>query len=589
MTKNMSSRCQCVFIRKIIAAFLFIISFAAAIISGQQNVNASFAPAGGEDAKKADAFLSQWENNDMPGCSVGAVKDGNLVYKRAFGLANLDYDVPNTTSTLFNLASVSKPFTAMSIALLAEQGKLSLDDEIQKHVPEIPKYDHPVTIRHLIHHSSGIREYQALVLFGGLGMDNVYSDKTILEMLGRQKNISFVPGSKYQYSNSNYHLLGIIVGRVSGKSLREFAQENIFKPLGMKNTLFFDNRFEVVKNRASGYMVGPGTNIRVRSSLFDLVGGGGVLTTIEDLYLWTQNYYEPKVGNKETIRMMTTPGTLNGSEKMTYAFGVWRQEYKGLPTIEHSGNMAGFRAKIFAFPEQKFTAIALCNNTAILPSVIVAKLADIYLEGQLKPVAPGPTSAAQSALPPTTAISPKDAEVYAGIYAHRESGKMLKLSVKDGKLVESAIFNKEVPVSAAAENRLIVAEGNGMAELMPIIGKSGAVVEIRIMTKSGKPDVFVPAKPPLDSPHQLSEYAGNYYGEELDADHKISLNGDKLSLQISESLILQLTPAYADVFTAAGGQINLLFKRDDKGKITGSIFNSGADGRDVKGVDFRRL
>jgi CubicO group peptidase (beta-lactamase class C family) len=253
------------------ALILFLVGLNNARILGQQNMKAKFELSDEEAAKKADAFLAQWDKNDMPGCGVGAVRDGKLVYKRAFGMANLDYDVPNTTSTLFNLASVSKPFTAMSIALLAQQGKLSLDDDIRKYVPELPKYEETITIRHLIHHTSGLREYQALVLFGGLGTDNAYNDKDILNMLSRQKNISFKPGSKHQYSNSNYHLLGIIVSRVSGKSLRLFAEENIFKPLGMKNTMFSDNRFEVVKNRASGYMVGSDQSIRARSSLFDLV------------------------------------------------------------------------------------------------------------------------------------------------------------------------------------------------------------------------------------------------------------------------------------------------------------------------------
>ena len=287
------------------------VGFTTTDILGQQNMTAKTQPSDDESAKKVDAFLSQWDKNDMPGCSVGAVKDGRLVYKRAFGMANLDYDVPNTTSTLFNLASVSKPFTAMSIALLAQQGKLSLDDDIRKYVPEIPKYDETITIRHLIHHSSGIREYQALVLLGGLGTDNAYSDKAILNMLARQKNVSFKPGAKYQYSNSNYHLLGIIVSRVSGKSLRLFAEENIFKPLGMKNTLFFDNRNEVVKNRAAGYQVGQDKSISARSSLDVLAGASGVLSSVEDLYLWTQNYYEPKIGNKELIQLLTTPRTLN--------------------------------------------------------------------------------------------------------------------------------------------------------------------------------------------------------------------------------------------------------------------------------------
>ncbi len=575
------------FIRKIIVAFLLMVGFTASDILGQQNMTAKLTPSDDESVKKVDAFLSQWDKNDMPGCAVGAVRDGRLVYKRAFGMANLDYDVPNTTSTLFNLASVSKPFTAASIALLAQQGKLSLDDDIRKYVPEIPKYDQTVTIRHLIHHTSGIREYQALVLFGGLGTDDAYNDKDILNMLARQKNISFKPGSKYQYSNSNYHLLGIIIGRVSGKSLREFAEENIFKPLGMKNTMFSDNRFEVVKNRASGYMVGPDKSIRARSSLFDLVGGGGVLTTVEDLYLWTQNYYEPKIGNKEMIQLLTTPGTLNGGEKMNYAFGVWRQEYKGLPVIEHSGNMSGFRAKIFSFPEQKFTAIALCNNMAILPSVIVNKLADIYLEGQLKPDAPSQKKAAES-LPQAITLPEKEALRYAGIYANLEIGKVFKLSLKDGKLINSGLLQYEIPVTPISENRLLIVEGANVTELNPVFNKSGTISEIKILTKSGKPDIFVPVKPPFDSAQQLSEYAGTYYSEELDADYKLTLQGNNLSLQISENLKPTLTAAYADVFAFAGGQGNLSFTRDDKGKITGFVFNSAIDGRDVKGVAFKR-
>jgi CubicO group peptidase (beta-lactamase class C family) len=358
----MRKRYQNIFIRKIIVVILFMVGFTATDILGQQNMAAKTQPSDDESAKKVDAFLAQWDKNDMPGCGIGIVKDGKLVYKRSFGMANLDYDVPNTPLTLFNLASASKPFTAFSIALLAQQGKLSLDDDIRKYVPEMPKYDDTITIRHLLNHTSGIRDYQALVFFSALTPDNALNDKAVLNMLAHQKNISFKPGAKHQYSNSGYHLLGIIVGRVSGKSLRAFAEENIFKPLGMKNTLFFDNRFEVVKNRASGYRVGSDKSIRARSSLFDLVGGGGVLTTVEDLYLWDQNFYEPKVGNKELIQLLTTPGTLNSGEKLDYAFGLWRTEYKGLLVIRHSGNhthliretMGNFHAKL---DSQKFLRI----------------------------------------------------------------------------------------------------------------------------------------------------------------------------------------------------------------------------------------
>lgn len=379
----------------------------------------------------------------------------------------------------------------------------------------------------------------------------------------------------------------MIVGRVSGKSLRSFAEENIFKPLGMKNTMFFDNRFEVVKNRASGYMVGPGNSIRARSSLFDLVGGGGVLTTVEDLYLWTQNYFEPKIGNKEMIRLLTTPGILNDGEKIDYAFGVWRHEYKGLPLVEHSGNMSGFRAKIFSFPEQKFAAIALCNNMAILPSVIVKKLADIYLEGQLKPDAPGQKNVAET-LPAEFPLPEKDAQRYAGFYASSKSGAVFKLCLKDGKLINSGLLQNETTMIPTSENCFLMVAGSDKFELVPVFNQSGKISEIKITGNGGKPDVFLPVKPPFDSPEQLAEYAGTYYSDEFDADYKLTLEGNSLVLQIGENLKPTLTAAYADVFTAAGGQINLVFDRDEKGKITGFVFNSAADGREVKGIAFKR-
>lgn len=476
----------------------------------------------------------------------------------------------------------------MSIALLAQQEKLSLDDDIRKYVPEIPKYDETVTIRHLIHHSSGIREYQALVLLGGLGTDNAYSDKDILNMLARQKNLSFAPGAKYQYSNSGYFLMGIIVKRVSGKSLRAFAEENIFKPLGMKNTLFYDNRNEIIKNRAHGFQVGQDKSINARYTLDTLVGAGGVLSSVEDLSLWTQNYYEPKIGNKELIELLTTPKTLNGGEKNSYAFGVSRGEYKGLPMIMHSGNNSGYRARIHSFPEQKFTVIALSNNTAIFPSAIADKLADIYLEGQLKLDAPPSKKTVAENLPPAITLTEKEAQRYAGIYANLETGKVFKLTLRDGKLVNSGLLQNEIPVMPVSENRLLIVEGANVTELNPIFNNSGAVSEIKILTKSGKPVIFLPVKPPFDSAQQLSEYVGTYYSEELDADYKLTLEGKNLSLQISENLKPTLTAAYADVFTTAGGQINLSFTRDDKGKITEFVFNSGVDGREVKGVAFKR-
>jgi hypothetical protein len=266
---------------------------------------------------------------------------------------------------------------------------------------------------------------------------------------------------------------------------------------------------------------------------------------------------------------------------------MWRGEYKGLPIIMHSGNMMGYRARIVSFPEQQFTVIALSNNMAIFPSAIAEKLADIYLEGQLKPDVPSPKKVAET-LPPAIVLPEKEALRYAGIYANPETGKVFKLSLKDGKFINSGLLKNEIPVIPISENRFGMVAGTDKYELVPVFNQSGTISEITLIMNGGKPDIFVPVKPPFDSPQQLSEYVGTYYSDEFNADYKISLKGNNLVLPIGESLVAPLTAAYADVFTTAGGVINLSFTRDDKGNIAGFVFNSAADEREVKGIAFKR-
>ena len=565
----------------------FIIGLIVTGVFGQQSMTDVTKPTAEELSKKVDMFLSQWDKNDMPGVAVGVISDGKFVYKRAVGMANLDHDVPNTTTTLFNVASVSKAFTAACIVLLSQQGKLSLDDDIRKHIPEMPQYADTITIRHLLHHISGIREYQALVRFAGLATDSDYDEKFVLKALARQKNISFKPGSKYSYSNSNYVLLGMIVARVSGKSLRAFADENIFKPLGMKNTRFDDNRFEIVKNRAHGYMVGPGNSVRVRSTLDDLVGDGGILTTVEDLYLWDQNFYDPKVGGREMISLLTTPATLNSGEKITYAFGMWNSKYKGIKKVTHSGNVSGFRAQLVSFPDQRFSVIVLSNNSAIIPPTLVEKLANIYLEGQFTETAAKPKVDIAS-LPAGSPIAEADAARYAGIFASADKGLTFKMNIKDGKLFHTGLAKSELPVMRTAEGRLVMVEGESRYEMIPVVDTKGAVTQMKLPRSNGDADTFVRVRAAFDSPEKLEEYTGAYYSEEFDANYRIVRKGNGFAVQLSDNFEAPLTPAYEDVFTTANGQINLMFKRDAKGKISGFVFNSAIDEREVKGVAFSR-
>jgi CubicO group peptidase (beta-lactamase class C family) len=538
-----------------------------------------------EAAAKVDAYLAQWDK-DMPGCAVGVIKNGQLIYKRGVGMANLTYDVPNTPSMRFEVASTTKPFTAMAVALLAEQGKLSIDDDVRKYIPELPSYGDIITIRHLMHHISGLREYEALIFFGGRGNENAHPEKEVLNLITRQKNINFKPGTKYQYSNTGFLLLGVIVKRITGKSLRAFAEENMFKPLGMKSTLFRDDRTEILKNRAAGYIKGPSGAFRLRTSLDDLVGDGGLLTNVEDLALWVQNYFEPKVGTKETIRMLSTAGTLNNGAKINYGFGQFHGSYRGLPVIKHSGNVSGFRAQIARYHDQNFAVIALSNNSAIFPAEIVAKVADIYLDGRFPAAAA--TNKTPPAMPHGDPITAEGAARYTGIFTNTDLGTTFRMSVKDGKLVNVGLLQKEVPVMSTKDKHLlIVADGNAY-EMVPGFDNSGQIIEVKMLRSNGTSDIFLRVKPPVDSPEQLADYLGTYHSDELEADYRVVRKGSGFVFQTGPTLEAPLTPAYQDVFTTGEGRVNFVFTRDAQGKITGFVLNANMDDREMKGVVFIR-
>jgi CubicO group peptidase (beta-lactamase class C family) len=350
----------CLFVVTIIA----IVSFIAPTVFGQEQKTAKANSSPGESVTaRVDKLFAQWNKSDSPGCALGIVRDGQLIYKHGYGMANLDYSIPISPQSIFNIESMAKQFTAMGILLLAKQGKLSLDDDMQKYLPELPRYQSPITIRHLIHHTSGIRDYWDLVELAGMRGENVHlTEADFLGLIARQKELNFKPGEEYLYSNSGYFLLGLIVKRVSGKSLREFAGEKIFKPLGMNNTQFVDDRTLVVKNRAAAYLPTGNGGFSAAIPTDDPVGDGGLYTTVEDLFLWDQNFYDNRLGGgPDLITEELSLGKLNNGEKIDYAFGLAVEEYKGLKTILHGGSGSGFAATMIRFPEQKFSVMCFCN------------------------------------------------------------------------------------------------------------------------------------------------------------------------------------------------------------------------------------
>ena len=400
-------------------------------------------------ADRTDRLFAEWDKPDSPGCALAVIREGEIAYKKGYGMADLERNVPLSPRSVFDLASTSKQFVAMCILLLAEQGKLSLDDDIRCHIPEMPDYGEPITLRHLVHHTSGIRDYLELMTLCGMRLENDYYEEEIIALLARQKALNFRPGEEYLYSNSGYFLLGEIVKRVAGQSLNDFACEQIFQPLGMDHTRFYDDFTMIVPDRAIGYAPRDGGGYGTELYHFDLVGDGGLLSSVEDLFLWDQNFYENKLGGggPELIDRMLTRGTLKDGKALSYAFGLELGQYRGLPTVSHGGSWAGYRSDIIRFHEQRFSVIYLSNLSTFKPTALAKQVADLYLEGQYKGEASGPGGE----IP--LASAPADLRYRAGDFVNPKTGTVLKLSVVDGKLTVSHPSGLIFQIVPTAEDR----------------------------------------------------------------------------------------------------------------------------------------
>src|SRR5579859_2291679 len=308
------------------------------LVVASQGVPGQNAPPADENLpKRVDELFQKMDTPSSPGCALSVIKDGRIVYEHGYGMADLDHDVPITPTTIFHVASMSKQFTAASILLLAQEGKLSLDDPVRKYIPELPDFGTPITIRQLIHHTSGLRDqWDLLGLAGWRYSLDLITDDDVLSVISRQKDLNFAPGTKHLYSNTGYTLLAQIVKRVSGESFREFTTARFFAPLGMKSTHFRDDHAEIVKHMAYGYEPAKDT-FRISLTNFDTVGATSLLTTVEDLALWDENFYHPKVGGQALIDRLLERGKLNNGEQLDYASGLVVGTYRGLRTVDHGG------------------------------------------------------------------------------------------------------------------------------------------------------------------------------------------------------------------------------------------------------------
>lgn len=386
-------------------------------------------------AARVGAVMARWAGPGSPGCAVGVVRSGDLVLAEGYGQADLERGVPITARSVFDIASTSKQFTAAVIVLLAQEGRLSLDDDVRRFVPEVPRYDAPVTIRQLLHHTSGLRDYTDLMALAGWQMEDWTTADQALAMIARQKELNFPPGSRYLYSNSGFFLLSVIAARAGGKPFPDLARERIFGPLGMTATHFHADHRQLVKDRAIGYAPRDG-GWAISMSDWEQTGDGSVLTTVEDLARWVGNFDDPVVGGKALVDELTRKGRLTTGEEIDYALGLRHAAYRGLEAVGHNGSWAGYRSSLLRFPSERTAVIVLCNAETADAGTIARTIADAALQGRLGPApSPSPSPSPSPAPAARPALTAGQLAGLPGRYHSDELGADLQVAASGNGLV----------------------------------------------------------------------------------------------------------------------------------------------------------
>ena len=537
-----------------------IVSLVAVFPAFAQNQN------GNDTSARVDKVFAQFDKATSPGCALAVIKDGQIIYKRGYGMADLDHDIPIKPDTVFHVASVSKQFTAMAILLLAKQGKLSLDDEVRKHIPELRDFGHKLTIRHLLHHTSGLRDQWNLLMMSGWRLsEDVVKDEDILDLVSKMKELNFKPGDQHQYSNTGYTLAAWIVKKVSGQSLREFCEANIFKPLAMTSTFFRDDHTVTVKRQAYGYRAAANDTFKLSVPNYDTVGASSLLTTVEDLAKWEQNFYDKQVGGEAVIEQMQTPGVLNDGEKINYAFGLTVGQYKGLKVVEHSGGDAGYRSHLMRFPDQRLSVACLCN-LGTNPGQFARQAADVYLTNL--PVSdPAKTNQISG-----NTLSDAELNRKVGVYWNPWTEDFGRVTAENGRLRFSFPGGNLVLMPHTA-NYFRLLEPAGEVEFET--SSEGNSRRLLLKFPLRKPIAF-DAMPPADTTlAQLAQFVGNYYSDEIDSTYKIALKDDKLVLTRKKADPTTLQPLFRDAFSTFSILGTVRFTRDAQQRVNGLTLHAG--------------
>ena len=521
----------------------------------------------GQLESKIDSLFAEYNNS--PGLAVGVYSKGEILFKKGYGIANLDYDIKITPETVFDIGSVSKQFTAACIVLLENEGKLSLDDDIRKYVPEISEFDEgKITIRNLLHHTSGLRDYLGLMSLSGISFDDYFTEQTGLDILARQNELNFAPGSEYLYSNSGYLTLAIIIRRVSGESIGTFAQKNIFTPLGMKNTFIYEDGAKVVKNRAIGYSKDGDEYKREHHFDFVVGGDGQVYTTVEDFFKWSENFKDNKLGNDSFLNKMLTKGILSNGDSIDYALGLSHGVYKNHKTIGHGGAWGGFRADYLQFPEEDL-AIAIMSNLGNVNAGQKAKqIADIFLQDKFDNKAEELEKESSEIEIPKTIFSLSQ---IVGNY-EIQPGVIVSLTIKNDSLNVLQNWNKSTyNIIKISGNTFQIPEDKTIS--FSFSNLKDDLTQTLTVLQGTRETISARKKEVETSGISLNDYTGSFFSKELDVTYIFEIENEILKVSIEgKQRIMDCIINEIDQFTMEFGLVR--FQRKD-GSISGFELDAG--------------
>ncbi len=472
-----------------------------------------------------------------PGCAVGVARNGTELLVRGYGMADLESGTPVRPSTIFEAGSVSKQVTAFLVLRLEQEGKLSIDDPLRKYLPELPDYGAPLTIRQVMSHTSGLRDWYSIAEVEGLiAYEHHFRNDDLLEMASRQRALNFPSGSEFLYSNTGWNLLALVIERASGVSFQEFSRTRLFEPLGMTQTRWRDDFRTVVPGRAPAYAPDRDSGYMHQMPLMSIVGAGGLLTTAHDLLLWNENLSTGRVGGKALVERMQQRSRLAGGKEIPYGLGLFVRQARGTLEVSHGGATGGYRAHVLRYPERGLSIALLCNDAGANSAALAGGVADAFL---------GAAVAQQAGT-----VAASDAEAMRGLYRVERTGEPVEVTIRDGR----ARF--------------------GGYTLEPARSEAGAVTEL--LGVSADADTVRLQRLERWSPAagELRAYVGSYRSDEAPATWHVVAAGDTLRLEGPARRRIALRPAFRDTFTAPGlGSVT--FRRDRRGQVRAVSFLMG--------------